>query len=72
MDNVVLVHPTKGNREVEAAAPVTVDYQPGEGTDLDQVSDEPLPATRKILHNGQIYILRGEKVYTIQGIESFL
>jgi len=26
-------------------------------------------APKKVLHNGQIYILRGEKVYTLQGVE---
>lgn len=26
-------------------------------------------APQKVLHNGQIYILRGEKVYTLQGVE---
>jgi len=34
---------------------------------LDQISDESLPITNKIIHDSQLLILRGEKVYTIDG-----
>ena len=40
-------------------------YQDEEGVELiPAISDD---TSRKILHNGQIYILRGDKVYTITG-----
>ena len=39
-------------------------------TDIDNISiDSPDTATRKILLNGQIFILRGDKIYTVQGQE---
>ena len=38
-------------------------------TDVEQITNDELPATVKILHNGQIFILRGDKVYTLQGQE---
>ena len=34
---------------------------------LEQITNDQLPITHKILHNGQLYILRGDKVYTITG-----
>ena len=37
--------------------------------DLNQISTDPLTATRKLLHNGQILILRGDKTYTVTGQE---
>ncbi len=40
----------------------------GATTDVELTSD-PSQAPTKILHNGQIFILRGEKVYTLQGQE---
>ena len=39
------------------------------GTDIETISKDKLTRATKILHNGQIYILRGEKVYTITGQE---
>jgi len=41
----------------------------GEEGLFDITSDDPRKQARKILYNGQIYILRGEKVYTLQGQE---
>jgi len=38
-------------------------------TDIDQIINDQLPITNKVLHNGQILILRGEKVYTVTGQE---
>ena len=35
----------------------------------DAVANDPRPAARKILLNGQVFILRGEKIYTLQGKE---
>lgn len=70
MDNVVLVHPTKGNREVVAAEPYTVSYEPTDDlTAIDQITNDQLPITNKILLNGQILILRGDRVYTVTGQE---
>lgn len=39
-----------------------------EGEDLEDVISEG-QCTNKILHDGQVYILRGEKIYTLQGQE---
>lgn len=36
-------------------------------TDIDYVTDEPSPAVRKILRNGQLLILHGDKTYNAQG-----
>ncbi len=36
---------------------------------LGQITNDELPTTTKILRNGQIFILRGDKVYTLQGQE---
>lgn len=36
-------------------------------TAIDQVTNDQSPVTNKILRDGQIFILRGEKIYTIQG-----
>ena len=38
-----------------------------EEQDLEQITNDQSPITHKILHNGQIYILRGDKAYTITG-----
>ena len=70
MENVVLVHPSKGNREAEAADPITASYTPSDPSDI---SNAPFPSwvgleeASKILHNGTIFILRDEKVYNAQG-----
>ena len=39
----------------------------GSETDIEQITNDQLPMTNKILLNGQIYILRGGKTYTVQG-----
>ena len=41
----------------------------GEEGLFDITSDDPRKQVRKILYNGQIYIFRGEKVYTVTGEE---
>lgn len=38
-------------------------------TDVEQITNDELPATVKILRNNQIFLLRGDKVYTLQGQE---
>ena len=38
-------------------------------TAIDQISQEPIANSQKLLKNGQLVILRGNKVYTIQGQE---
>ena len=38
-------------------------------TAIDPITDNPLPVTEKVLIDDQIYILRGGKVYTLQGLE---
>jgi hypothetical protein len=41
----------------------------GNPDSLNPVIDDPSPITNKILRNGQILILRGDKAYTITGLE---
>ena len=72
MENVVLVHPSKGNREAEAADPFTTSYTPSDPTSIDNTpfpSGEGWGEASKILRDGQILILRGEKEYTLTGQE---
>ena len=72
MENVVLVHPSKGNREAEAADPFTTSYPPSYPTSIDNTpfpSGEGRGEASKILRDGQILILRGEKEYTLTGQE---
>ena len=72
MENVVLVHPSKGNREAEAADPFTTSYTPSDPTSID---NPPFPSgnsseeASKTLRDGKILILRGEKIYTVTGQE---
>jgi len=68
MDNVVLVHPSKGNREVVAAEPFEVSYTPSGGTGINQIVNCK-SSNRKLIIDGQILILRGEKVYTVTGVQ---
>ena len=46
---------------------VTISYTIPTG--IDQTTDNPLPVTEKVLIDDQIYILRGGKIYTLQGLE---
>lgn len=70
MENVVLVHPSKGNREVEAAEPYTVIYEPSDvPTSIEPVTNRPSLISRKIIMDNQILILRGDRVYTLTGQE---
>jgi len=72
MENVVLVHPSKGNREAESADPITASYTPSDPTSIDTT---PFPSgnsseeASKILRDGKILILRGDKIYTLTGQE---
>jgi hypothetical protein len=48
-----------------------IEYKPSpEPTGIDTVTGNPSPVTHKILRNGQILILRGDKVYTVTGQEA--
>ena len=67
MENVVLVHPSKGNREAQAATPFVVDYQPSEETAIDEITNDELQITNKIIRNGQLFILRDGKTYNALG-----
>ena len=69
MENVVLVHPSKGNREAQAATPFTVDYQPEEGTAIDQVSQVPNAKSQKFIEDGQLLIIRDGKIYNVTGMQ---
>ena len=75
MENVVLVHPSKGNREAESADPFTASYTPSDPT---SINNTPFPSgnsseeASKILRDGKILILRGEKTYTLQGQETIV
>jgi len=48
---------------------VTIEGQAFEagGTDVKTIRDERLPISEKMLRNGQLFILRGEEIYTLQG-----
>ena len=41
----------------------------GVATDIDQITNDQSPITNKIIRNNQIFILRGDKVYTVDGRE---
>ncbi|MBR5678070.1 MAG: leucine-rich repeat protein [Paludibacteraceae bacterium] len=41
----------------------------GVATDIDQITNDQLPVTHKIIKDNQIFILRGDKVYTVTGQE---
>ena len=41
----------------------------GVATDIDQITDDQSPVTNKIIKDNQLYILRGDKVYTVDGRE---
>ena len=41
----------------------------GVATAIDQITNDQLPVTRKIIKDNQIFILRGDKVYTVTGQE---
>ena len=41
----------------------------GVATALDQITNEKCQMTNKVLRNGQIFILRGDKIYTLTGQE---
>lgn len=36
---------------------------------IDQITNDQSPITNKILQNGRIFILRGDKIYTVTGQE---
>ena len=42
---------------------------PGPATSIDSVTGNPSPVTLKVLRDGQLLILRGDKTYTVQGAE---
>ena len=42
------------------------DSQP---SDIDQASNDQSPITSKVIKNGQIFILRGDRTYTLTGLE---
>lgn len=67
MENVVLVHPTKGNRDVVGAEPFEVSYAPSVVTDLDAVNDDADSDWTKVLRDGQLLIFRDGKIYDAQG-----
>lgn len=70
MDNITVVHTSNGAKEVTAPLPWLVDYVPGDDpTAIDEITNDLSPITNKVFRNSQIYILRGEKVYTTTGQE---
>ena len=38
-------------------------------TGIDEITNDQLPITNKILRNGQLFILRDRKTYNVMGIE---
>ncbi len=60
-----LASPASGN------APDLGPYELKQETDaIDEITGNPSSVTHKIIRNGQILILRGDKVYTITGLET--
>lgn len=51
----------------EAQTTFELKERPTDPTDINNTTDELIP--HKILHNGQVFILRGDKIYTITGQE---
>lgn len=47
----------------------TANWTQNTPTAIDPITGNPLPVTEKVLIDDQIYILRGGKVYTLQGLE---
>ena len=69
MDSITVVHTSSGAKEVAAPQPWLVDYVPSdEPTAIDNVFSN-LDGSHKLLHNGQILILRGNKTYSVTGQE---
>ena len=62
-DALVLYKSAQGWKEFAHIEPIPMQE------DLNQISTDPLTATRKLLRNGQILILRGDKTYTVTGQE---
>ena len=52
----------------DATYMATFDEQPI-ATSLDQITNDQSPITNKILRNNQLFILRGDRIYTITGQE---
>ena len=46
---------------------VTATYKPYDPTDVDNICTSG--SVRKVMMDGQVFILRGDKIYTIQGQE---
>lgn len=47
----------------------TANWTQNTPTAIDPITGNPLPVTEKVLIDDQIYIIRGGKVYTLQGLE---
>lgn len=60
---------TVKNAEEVVLLSQTVEFATPDPQAIDYITNNPSSTTTKILHNGQILILRGEKMYTIQGQE---
>ena len=67
MENITIVHTSNGAKEVTAPQPWLVDYIPNdEPTSINNTTNNR-DCSLKVLRDGQIFIQRGDKVYTITG-----
>ena len=70
MDNITVVHTASGAKEVTAPQPWLIEYVPGdEPTGIDGINYVPFENCHKLMRNGQVLILRGDKTYTLTGQE---
>lgn len=70
MDNIIVVHIASEAKEVSAPQPWLIEYVPGdEPTGIDGINYVPFENCHKLMRNGQILILRGDRAYTLTGQE---
>lgn len=70
MDNITVVHTSNGAKEVIAPAPWTVNYTPSTDPNaLEEISQSSNLPIFKYVKDGQVFILRGDRTYTVTGQE---
>lgn len=70
MDNIIVVHIASEAKEVSAPQPWLIEYVPGdEPTGIDGINYVPFESCHKLIRNGQVLILRGDRTYTLTGQE---
>ena len=69
MDNITVVHTSNGAKEVTAPQPWLVNYEPNNDPTARENISTNLGEFRKLLRNGQVLIVRGDKIYNALGIK---